>query len=41
MTLSKGETIGSIGTSGTDWQRPTLFFSIEQSGIALDPNQFF
>ncbi len=41
MTLSKGETIGSIGTSGTTYERPTLFFSIEQSGIALDPNQFF
>lgn len=41
MTLSKGETIGSIGTSGTTYERPTLFFSIEQSGIALDPTQFF
>lgn len=41
MTLSKGETIGSIGTSGTSYDRPTLFFSIEQSGIALDPTQFF
>lgn len=41
MNLQKGGTIGSIGSSGTDWQRPTLFFSIEQSGIALDPNQFF
>ncbi len=41
MNLAKGATIGSIGTSGTDWQRPTLFFSIEQSGILLDPSQFF
>lgn len=41
MTLAKGETIGSIGTSGTSYERPTLFFSIEQSGIALDPAQFF
>ncbi|NMA22519.1 MAG: M23 family metallopeptidase, partial [Spirochaetales bacterium] len=41
MNLPKGGVIGSIGTSGTDWQRPTLFFSIEQSGIALDPSQFF
>ncbi len=41
MNLTKGATIGSIGTSGTDWQRPTLFFSIEQSGISLDPSQFF
>lgn len=41
MDLAKGETIGSLGTSGTDWQRPTLFFSIEQSGIALDPQSFF
>ncbi len=41
MTLSKGDTIGSIGTSGTSYERPTLFFSIEQSGIALDPIQFF
>jgi len=41
MSLAKGGTIGSIGTSGTEWQRPTLFFSIEQSGISLDPSQFF
>ncbi|MBG0766839.1 MAG: lipoprotein NlpD [Sphaerochaeta sp.] len=41
MSLEKGQTIGSIGTSGTDYGRPTLFFSIEQSGIALDPMQFF
>ncbi len=41
MTLSKGEVIGSIGTSGTTYDKPTLFFSIEQSGIALDPSQFF
>ncbi len=41
MTLSKGEIIGSIGTSGTAYEKPTLFFSIEQSGIALDPSQFF
>ncbi|MDT4762931.1 peptidoglycan DD-metalloendopeptidase family protein [Sphaerochaeta sp. PS] len=41
MTLAKGEVIGSIGTSGTSYEKPTLFFSIEQSGIALDPSQFF
>lgn len=41
MTLSKGDIIGSIGTSGTSYEKPTLFFSIEQSGIALDPTQFF
>ncbi len=41
MSLEKGQTIGSIGTSGTDYEQPTLFFSIEQSGIALDPMQFF
>lgn len=40
-TLSKGDVIGSIGTSGTTYDKPTLFFSIEQSGIALDPSQFF
>lgn len=40
-SLSKGDIIGSIGTSGTDYDRPTLFFSIEQSGIVLDPSQFF
>ncbi|AEV28430.1 membrane-bound metallopeptidase [Sphaerochaeta pleomorpha str. Grapes] len=39
--VAKGETIGSIGTSGTDYDKPTLFFSIEQSGIFLDPSQFF
>ncbi len=41
MSLDKGQTIGSIGTSGTTYEKPTLFFSIEQSGIALDPSQFF
>ena len=41
MSLSKGDVIGSIGTSGTSYEKPTLFFSIEQSGIALDPSQFF
>ncbi|MDY0289467.1 MAG: M23 family metallopeptidase [Sphaerochaeta sp.] len=41
MTLAKGEIIGSIGTSGTAYDKPTLYFSIEQSGIALDPSQFF
>lgn len=40
-SLEKGQVIGSIGTSGTDYEQPTLFFSIEQSGIALDPMQFF
>jgi murein DD-endopeptidase MepM/ murein hydrolase activator NlpD len=39
--VAKGETLGSIGTSGTDYDKPTLFFSIEQSGIFLDPSQFF
>ena len=28
MTLAKGQTIGSIGTSGTSYDRPTLFFKI-------------
>lgn len=41
MTLAKGDVIGSIGTSGTSYDRPTLYFSIEQLGIALDPSQFF
>ena len=41
MTLTKGQVIGSIGTSGTSYDRPTLYFKIEQSGIALDPSQFF
>lgn len=41
MSLPKGGVIGSIGTSGTDWTVPTLFFSIEQSGLPLDPNNFF
>ncbi len=41
MSLEKGQTIGSMGTSGTNYENPTLFFSIEQSGIALDPTQFF
>jgi murein DD-endopeptidase MepM/ murein hydrolase activator NlpD len=41
MEVPKGEPIGSIGTSGTDYDKPSLFFSIEQSGIFLDPSQFF
>ncbi|WP_320130765.1 M23 family metallopeptidase [uncultured Sphaerochaeta sp.] len=41
VQVAKGETLGSIGTSGTDYDKPTLFFSIEQSGIFLDPAQFF
>ncbi|MDD3902915.1 MAG: M23 family metallopeptidase [Sphaerochaeta sp.] len=41
MTLAKGETLGSIGTSGSSYDKPTLYFSIEQSGIPLDPSQFF
>ncbi len=40
-SLEEGQVIGSIGTSGTEYEEPTLYFSIEQSGIALDPMQFF
>lgn len=38
--VEQGVVIGSIGTSG-DFTRPTLFFKIEQSGIALNPEAFF
>lgn len=40
-TLSKGEPIGSMGTTGTTYTSPTLYFSIEQNGIALNPADFF
>lgn len=39
--VSQGQTLGSIGNSGTQSDEPTLFFSIEQSGYALDPASFF
>jgi murein DD-endopeptidase MepM/ murein hydrolase activator NlpD len=39
--VSKGQVLGSIGTSGTTYKVPTLYFSIEQNGISLNPVDFF
>ncbi len=39
--VRQGEAIGSMGTTGTGYTEPTLFFKIEQKGIALDPMNFF
>jgi murein DD-endopeptidase MepM/ murein hydrolase activator NlpD len=39
--VRQGDPIGSIGTTGTEFSEPTLFFKIEQGGIALDPAGFF
>ncbi len=39
--VRQGEPIGSMGTTGTEFSEPTLFFKIEQGGIALDPAGFF
>lgn len=39
--VRQGESIGSMGTTGTELTEPTLFFKIEQGGIALDPTGFF
>lgn len=41
MQVRQGEPLGGMGTTGTDYDEPTLFFKIEQSGIALDPMGFF
>ncbi len=38
--VSRGQMIGIIGTSGTTWDNPRLFFKLEQSGYALDPSNF-
>lgn len=39
--VNQGDVIGSIGTSSEQFDRPTLFFKIEQNGIALNPESFF
>ena len=39
--ISKGATIGSISEGNTKLVSPTLFFRIEQDGIALNPSSFF
>ncbi len=39
--VRQGEPLGSMGTTGTEFTEPTLFFKIEQGGIALDPTGFF
>lgn len=39
--VSKGETIGTISEGNTRLIVPTLFFRIEQDGIALDPSYFY
>lgn len=38
--VGAGQMIGIIGTSGTTWDTPKLFFRLEQSGYALDPSNF-
>ena len=35
--VSKGQPIGSIGTSQTYFGRPAVFFQIEQEGVKIDP----
>ncbi|MDC7246215.1 MAG: LysM peptidoglycan-binding domain-containing protein [Sphaerochaetaceae bacterium] len=37
--VKQGEVVGTLGESG-DIDEPTLYFSIEQDGIALDPSNF-
>ncbi len=39
--VSRGEAIGTISEGNTRLIVPTLFFRIEQDGIALDPSYFF
>ncbi|MFA6844213.1 MAG: LysM peptidoglycan-binding domain-containing protein [Sphaerochaetaceae bacterium] len=39
--VSKGQSIGSIGTTGTEFTVPTLLFVIQQNGINLNPADFF
>jgi len=41
MKVAKGQVIGSMGTSGTEYANPTLYFAIEQNGINLNPADFF
>lgn len=38
--VSQGEIIGSIGTSDQHRKSPTLYFFVEQAGLALDPQLF-
>ncbi len=39
--IIKGESLGTISAGNTNFERPTLFFRIEQDGISLDPASFF
>jgi Membrane-bound metallopeptidase len=39
--VKKGDVIGSIGNANGRMKKPTLYFQLEQSGIALDPSLFF
>lgn len=39
--VSRNETIGAISEGNTKLIAPTLFFRLEQDGIALDPSYFF
>jgi murein DD-endopeptidase MepM/ murein hydrolase activator NlpD len=41
VKVIKGQVIGSMGTSGTNFASPTLYFAIEQNGISLNPADFF
>ncbi len=40
-SVSMGDVIGTIGTGNGKKARPTLYFILEQDGIALDPTLFF
>ncbi len=39
--IKKGDILGSIGTASGKMSRPTLYFMLEQGGIALDPSLFY
>ncbi|MCH3921034.1 MAG: M23 family metallopeptidase [Sphaerochaeta sp.] len=41
VKVAKGQVIGSMGSSGTEFIEPTLYFAIEQNGISLNPADFF
>lgn len=38
--VTAGQVIGTIGSAGRSYTRPTLYFQIEQGGILLNPQMF-
>ena len=38
--VTAGQVIGTIGSAGGSYTRPTLYFQIEQGGILLNPQMF-